>query len=156
MNADRRVQQDVLAALDWEPGVHAEHIGVSVDHGVVTLQGSVTTLREKYLAEHTARDVRGVRAVADDVGIMRDGLNAQTDSELAANVANALEWDAALAGTAIKAVVRNGWVTLEGSVGWAYQRDAAERAVRNLIGIRGISNAICIHAIADAGVASPV
>ena len=150
MNTDRQVQDDVLAALEWEPGVRAEHVGVSVNAGVVTLEGSVTTLREKYLAERTARDVRGVRAVANEVRVAPDGLTSRDDSAIAAAVANALEWDSALAETAVKAVVRHGWVTLTGSVGSVYQRAAAERAVRNLTGVTGISNTISVHAVADA------
>jgi osmotically-inducible protein OsmY len=38
--------------------------------------------------------------------------------------------------------VSKGWVTLEGQVEWQYQRDSAERAVRNLIGVKGVSNLI--------------
>jgi len=150
MRTDKELQQDVLTALDWEPGVHAEHIGVTIDAGVVTLQGTIGTLREKYLAEQTARNIRDVRAVANDLTVAPDRSTTRSDTEIAAAVANAIEWDSALNGTAVKAVVRNGWVTLEGSVGWAYQRDAAERAVRNLTGIRGISNAIAIHPAVDA------
>jgi osmotically-inducible protein OsmY len=151
MSTDREIQKHVLDALEWEPGVRAEHVGVSVDDGVVTLQGFVTTLREKYLAERTVCDMRGVRAVANDIAVAPVDSKSPTDSAIAAAAAAVLEWDTALAETSVKAVVRSGWLTLEGSVGWAYQRDAAERAVRNLTGVKGISNAISIHAVADAG-----
>ena len=51
MTADRDLQEKVLQALEWEPGVDAAEVGVSVDDGVVTLRGEVGTLREKWLAE---------------------------------------------------------------------------------------------------------
>lgn len=149
MKNDRATQEAVLAALEWEPGVHAEHVGVSVADGVVTLQGVVTTLREKYLAERVARDVRGVRAVANDIAVAPDAVSSRDDAAVAAAVANALEWDSGVPDGAIKATVRNGWITLSGSVGWEYQRAAAERAVHNLTGVRGISNTITIHPVAD-------
>ena len=144
MPTDRQLQQDVLAALEWEPGVRAEHVGVAIAGGVVTLHGFVSTLRERYLAERTARDVRGVRSVANEIQVAPDDRHVRSDSELASAVANALEWDSALIGATVKAVVRDAWVTLSGSVHSAYQRSAAERAVRNLHGIKGISNTIAI------------
>src|SRR5581483_6513819 len=141
MRTDRQLQEDVLAALAWEPGVRAEHIGVAVADGVVTLHGLVSTLRERYLAEHTTRDVR---SIANEIRVAPDGGDTKTDAELAAAVANALEWDSALSGASVKAVVRSGWVTISGSVGWAYQRNAAERAVRNLTGVIGVTNEVSI------------
>jgi osmotically-inducible protein OsmY len=36
-------------------------------------------------------------------------------------------------------------VTLEGQVEWQYQKTAAERAVRQLAGIRGVSNLITVR-----------
>jgi|SRR5581483_11823252 len=149
MRTDRQLQEDVLAALAWEPGVRAEHIGVAVADGVVTLHGLVSTLRERYLAEHTTRDVRGVRSIANEIRVAPDGGDTKTDAELAAAVANALEWDSALSGASVKAVVRSGWVTISGSVGWAYQRNAAERAVRNLTGVIGVTNEVSISTAAD-------
>jgi osmotically-inducible protein OsmY len=145
MKTDREIQEQVLAALEWEPGVHAEHVGVTVAGGVVTLQGIVTTLREKYLAEHCARRLYSVRAVANDLDVAPDSAASRSDSAIAAAAANALEWDSAIPESTIKATVRNGWVTLTGTVGWAYQRSAAERAIRNLNGIKGISNSIVIE-----------
>jgi osmotically-inducible protein OsmY len=147
MKTDREIQEQVLAALEWEPGVHAEHIGVTVVDGVVTLQGLVTTLREKFLAEHTVCGVHSVRAVANDLDVAPVPSAARSDSTIAAAAANALDWDSAIPDGAIKATVRNGWVTLTGAVGWAYQRSAAERAIRNLNGIKGISNAVVIEPV---------
>src|SRR5581483_8091451 len=138
MPTDRQLQEDVLAALEWEPGVRAQHIGVTVADGVVTLHGFVSTLRERYLAERTTRDVRGVRSIANEIRVAPDERHTRHDSELASAVANALEWDSALADAPVKAVVRDAWVTLSGSVASAYQGEAAERAVRNLTGITGI------------------
>ena len=145
MKLDRHIQEQVLAALEWEPGVHAEHIGVTVVDGVVTLQGIVTTLREKYLAERIARRLYSVRAVANDLTVAPDAAASRSDSAIAAAAANALEWDSAIPDGAVKATVRAGWVTLTGTVSWAYQRSAAERVVRDLTAVKGISNDVVIR-----------
>jgi VCBS repeat-containing protein len=61
-------------------------------------------------------------------------------------VADALVWDVQVPDTKIKAAVTNGWITLDGDVEWRYQRDAAARAVRNLAGVRGVTNNITVTA----------
>jgi osmotically-inducible protein OsmY len=144
MKTDRELQEQVLQALEWEPGVDAADVGVSIDDGVVTLRGDVGTLREKWLAERAARHVAGVRAVANDLEVAPDEGGARTDSAIAQAVANALEWDSALPDGAVTATVRHGWVTLNGTVPWHYQRVAAERAVQHLFGVKGINNSIVV------------
>src|SRR4029434_49343 len=118
----REIQEQVLAALDWEPGVHAAHIGVSVLNGGATFEGSLTSLREKHLAERITRRVYSVRAVANDIVVAPDGALKRSDPAIAEAVVNALEWDSAIPDDAIKATVRKGWVTLTGTVGCQYQK----------------------------------
>ena len=49
----------------------------------------------------------------------------------------------------VKVMVERGWVTLDGEVGWQYQRMAAENSVRNLLGVKGVSNLVQIKATID-------
>ena len=87
MSVDRQLQEQVLAALEREPGVEAGHVGVSVLDGVVTLQGTVATFRQKWLAERAARLASG-RRVANALEVARRGgiMNAQTLALLGAMV----------------------------------------------------------------------
>jgi osmotically-inducible protein OsmY len=124
MTNDRELQQNVLAALEWEAGLDAARIGVSVNDGVVTLQGTVMTLRQKWLAERAARHVRFVRAVANDIDVVVSDVVHRTDPAIADAAANALEWDSAVPDGTVKATVRHGWVTLTGTVNWQYQKAA--------------------------------
>jgi osmotically-inducible protein OsmY len=144
MNTDRELQEQVLAALEWEPGINAARVGVSVSEGVVTLQGTVTTFAQKWTAERTTGRVFGVRAVANDLQVLPDAASSRTDSAIAQAVANALEWDSAIPENAVKATVGNGWVTLTGTVGWQFEKSAADRAVRNLYGVRGVTNSLVV------------
>lgn len=141
---NRELQEMVLNALEWEPGVDAAQIGVTVRNGVVTLTGNVTTLRQKWNAERATRHVHGVVALANDIEVMPDQTTTRSDSAIAEAVANALAWNAAVPANAVQATLRHGWVTLNGTVDWQYQREAAEHAVEHLYGVKGVSNSILV------------
>lgn len=144
MRTDRELQEDVLKALEFEPSVDAAKIGVSVKNGVATLQGSARSYFEKSTAERVTRHVYGIRAIANDVAVSPDGLAQRSDGQIAEAVANALAWDSAVPLNAVKATVANGWVTLNGTVDWQYQRSAALRAVNHLFGVKGVMNSIAL------------
>ena len=141
---DNELKSHVQNALDWEPSVDAARIGVTVDSGVVTLQGEVTTYFQKLVAERTARHVYGVKAVANELSVKPTGTASRTDSDIAKVIVNALNWDAAVPKGAVKATVDHGHVTLTGDVKWHFQRQAAEAALRHLYGIKSVQNAIAV------------
>jgi osmotically-inducible protein OsmY len=141
-DADTKLQHDVLAELEWDPSVDASQIGVTAKDGVVTLTGVVSSFADKMAAERAAKRVYGVRAVANDIEVKLPGGAERSDTEIAAAAVNALKWDTSVPGEAITVTVRNGWITLEGEVEWFYQKDAAERAVRLLKGVKGVVNNI--------------
>lgn len=141
-DADTKLQHDVLAELEWDPSVDASQIGVTAKDGVVTLTGVVSSFADKMAAERAAKRVYGVRAVANDIEVKLPGGTERSDTEIAAAAVNALKWDTSVPGEAITVTVRNGWITLEGEVEWFYQKDASERAVRLLKGVKGVVNNI--------------
>lgn len=144
MKTDRELQDDVLAELDWEPSVNAGHIGVEVTDGVVTLQGRVGNYEEKWAAEQAAKRVLGVRGIAMNIDVvLKDGL-ARNDTDIAIAAENAFDWSASIPNGAIKVLVENGWVTLSGDVQWPFIREAAEKVVRTLVGVKGVTNHVTI------------
>jgi osmotically-inducible protein OsmY len=150
--SDLTVKQDVEAELQWEPSVNAAAIGVAVKDGIVTLTGRVATLAEKYAAARAAARVAGVKAVANDLEVGTPSAHRRTDEEIARSVAHALAWNASVPVDSIKAQVSQGWVTLEGAVEWNYQKQAAERAVRSLRGVKGVTNKIVVTPVVTAAV----
>jgi osmotically-inducible protein OsmY len=142
--SDTQIQQDVLAELRWDARVQPNEVGVTVKDGVVTLTGWVDSYTKKWAAEQAARRVSGVIAVANDLEVRLPGSSERTDADIAAAAARALEWDVTVPADKINVTVSKGWVTLEGEVEWQYQREAAERDVRRLIGVKGVSNLIRI------------
>ena len=142
MRTDTELQHAVMEELTWEPSVDAAEIGVSAESGIVTLSGMVKSLPQKWAAEKAAQRVFGVKAVTDEIVVKLPGDGELSDTEIARAVVNALDWNASVPRGHVKVVVSHGWVNLEGTVRFHYERVAAEYAVRGLIGVKGVTNLI--------------
>jgi osmotically-inducible protein OsmY len=142
---DAQIQADVLAELKWEPRVQPNEIGVTVKDGVVALTGWVDTYTKKSAAEEAAHRVRGVKAVANDLEVRLPSSAERTDADIAAAAVRALEGDAGVSIDKLDVTVSKGWVTLAGEVEWQYQKQDAERVVRRLSGVKGVSNLIVVR-----------
>lgn len=140
MTRDSRIQQDVLEELRWDTRVGETEVGVAVNAGVVVLSGTVSSWGKRIAAQEAAHRVRGVVDVANDLLVKPAGSKARTDVEIAHAVRHALEWDVAVPDERIRSTVSRGWVVLEGEVDFPHEREDAERAIRNLSGVVGISN----------------
>jgi osmotically-inducible protein OsmY len=141
-----QLQHDVLAELEWDPSVDASKIGVAARDGVVTLTGTVPSYAHKTAAERAAERVAGVRGVANDIEVRLPGGGERTDADIAAAALAALRWDSRVPDDRIKVAVSGGWVTLDGTVDWWYQRDAAAGVVRNLTAVKGVTDDITVKA----------
>jgi osmotically-inducible protein OsmY len=141
---DEQIQANVLEELKWDTRVRPNEIGVAVKDGIVTLTGWVDSYLKKMAAEEAAHRVPGVKAVANDIEVRLPGFAERTDTDLAAAVLNALRWDAAIPTGKVDVTVSQGWVTLKGEVEYAFQKRDAERAVRRLSGVKGVSNLIVV------------
>ncbi|HEY0673757.1 MAG TPA: BON domain-containing protein [Longimicrobiales bacterium] len=127
--------------LEWEPSIDAAGIGVEVsEESVVTLTGHVRSYTERLAAEKAAKKVRGVVAVANDIEVRL--LGKRDDTTIAETAAHALFVNVNVPDDHIQVVANDGWLTLEGEVDWEYQRRAAEKCVRELTGVRGVTNFI--------------
>lgn len=141
---DPEIQREVIEELEWNPRVQPNEIGVIVRDGVVTLTGFVDSYAKKWAAEQAAHRVRGVKAVANEIEVRLAATAERTDEDIARAVVRALEWDVTVPTDKIDVTVANGWVTLRGEVDWQYQRQAAEQAVRNITGVKGVTNLISV------------
>ena len=150
MKSDRQLQMDVSDELRWDPRVAEMEIAVAAKDGVVTVSGTVKNFAQKHAVERAVERVSGVKAIADELTINLPIAFQRSDTDLAHSAVRALEWNIEVPDEGIKARVEKGWVTLEGSAEWAYQRSAAERAVRYLIGVKGVSNLIVLKPKASA------
>lgn len=143
MKTDNELRHDVELELEWEPSVDERRIGVSVVDGIVTLTGEVGSYGEKWKAERTVERVSGVRGIANELEVR--SRTERSDTDIAQSAVNALKWNVMVPSDDVTVKVEDGWLTLRGKVRWDYERRAAERAVRNLPGVKGISNAIVVR-----------
>lgn len=151
MCEDLSLRQDVERELGWEPMVQSAEIGVGVKDGIVTLSGVVDSHAAKRAAERAAARVFGVKAVSSQLEVACAGSEDRGDAEIAWAAANALAWNPLIPADRIHIEVSLGWVTLEGSVEWRFQRRAAEDAIGDLAGVAGVTNLISVAPAVPAG-----
>lgn len=139
---DTQLRQNVLDALEFEPSIDANDIGVAVENGVVTLSGYVANYTQKLTVERVVSQVRGVKGYAEEIDVRFAGTPGTADDEIAKRAVNSLHWSTVVPDGKVQVKVQKGWVTLTGTLDWNYQKIGAMEAVRNLEGVTGISNLI--------------
>lgn len=147
MKPDDEIRKNVLDEIQWDAQLTkiAPQIGVTAKNEVVTLSGNVDHYSQKLAAEKAAKRVKDVKVVAMDIQVKGAGhLDEITDAKIAEAVRNALVWHSAVNEDAINIKVEDGWIYLEGLVDWEYERKAAQRAVENLRGVKGVINQVRI------------
>jgi osmotically-inducible protein OsmY len=142
MRTDSDVKRDVEDELKYDASVDSSDIGVSVKNGVVALTGFVHGYSQKLQAEADAKRVSGVLGVANDIEVRFASVDARPDPEIARDVIAQIKLELPYSHESLKAVVKKGWVTLEGNAEWNYQRTAAESAALRVNGVLGVSNLI--------------
>ena len=131
--------------LEWTPDVDAAGIGVSVEDGAVTLSGEVDDFAERVAAKRAALRVRGVTTVVDSMTVHPRSATPVTETDIAKEVERALRW-AVNVPDSVQAEIVGHHVTLIGEVRWDYQRQMAQRVVRNLRGVHSVTNMITLTA----------
>jgi osmotically-inducible protein OsmY len=144
MKTNEELQRDVQNAIKWEPQLHAAEIGVTAKDGIVTLMGTVDAYYKKIEAENAAKNVDGVKAVVEEIEIRYS--NDISDEDIANSALKALIYNLAVPHESIQMKVEKGWITLEGQVTWNYQKEAAEKSIRHIKDIKGVTNHIRIKA----------
>jgi osmotically-inducible protein OsmY len=149
MKTNEELRKDVVDELGWEPLLRdvKSQIGVAADDGVVTLSGLVDTYSQKMAAEQAAQRVAGVAVVAVDLEVKIKGLHQRKDIEIAKVIKDTLKWNVEVQEDLIEVKVDNGWVYLDGTAEWEYQRRAAEYSIKEIVGVRGITNRILVKSI---------
>lgn len=144
MRSDNDIKRDVEFELRWTPDLDPTDIGVATKNGVVTLTGFVRSYTQKLEAEKAVKRVVGVVGVANDIEVRYPGTDERPDPEIARDAVAAIKHWLPLSWENIKVTVKSAWVTLEGTVEWNYQRESAEKAVRQVRGVKGVSNLIAL------------
>ena len=138
--APHSLQKDILDELQWEPSLESSRIGVSIEKGVAVLTGHVRNLVERGIAERAAKRVRGVAAIANELVVDLNRLEARDDADIAKSAMQALSWNVMVPQDTVQITVTNGCITLEGEVAFGYQRTAAQSTVEQITGVKAVIN----------------
>ena len=142
MPQDIELEDNVKAALARDPRVdHDQAIAVFARAGVVTLRGTVESVKQRHAAVEDAQAVTGVDAVYDELNL-RPFPHDPRDDEIRGTVLQLLIRDPRVPETTIDVAVADRWVTLNGEVRHQHESDAAFEDVEKLEGVGGITNAI--------------
>ncbi len=155
--SDSELKLDVVSELNYDPGVQANEIGVSVLGGAVTLNGTAPSFGAKLRVLKAVKRVAGVQAVADEILVNVPNTTRITDGELAADAVRAIEMIPTLPHKSITVTATQGRLTIEGDVEWWFQRNEATDAVVHLKGVTEVINLIKLKAnISPMGVESVI
>ena len=144
MKNNEQLQKDVQDAIKWQPLLNAAEIGVTAKDGIVSLTGVVDSYSKKSEAECAAKNTPGVTAVIEKIEVKVPNSWIKNNTEIANEVLKALKnrWD--LPQDKVKVKVEAGWITLTGELNWNYQKEAARDAIKDLMGVTGVTNNITI------------
>jgi osmotically-inducible protein OsmY len=142
MRSDSEIKRDVESELRWDPDIQSDAIAVAVKEGTVSLTGFVRSYRQKRQAEAATKRVAGILALANDIRVRLPLIHKRPDPDIARDVVSALKIQLQYSWKCTQAVVKDGWVTLEGELEWNYERERVEAAAGRVKGVIGITNSI--------------
>ena len=146
------IRTDLERELEWTPGLDESEIRIAVNQkGIATMTGHVPTWYEKRRAETAVKKVRGVNGVTNDLVVRLAKSSTRDDRDITEAALHALKWNFSVPSNSVHVTVRDGGVTLEGEVGWQYQRHAAQEAVEDLTGVSYVINSIKVKPRVEAG-----
>lgn len=150
MRTDQQIQHDIEEGLRRDPDLDAADVAVKVNEGIVTLTGFASSIHDKNQAETAAMRVPGVHGIANDITVRLSAEEQRLDSQIVRDAVRAIAADQPDFAERIQVIVRDGHVTLQGSVEAQWQRQRAESVVRAIGGVTMVSNLIAIHPSAAA------
>jgi osmotically-inducible protein OsmY len=143
LKRDPEIHQDVRAELWIQEDEGWRSVEISVQHGVVSLTGLVESYAQKCAIGRAVGHIVGVKDLRDYLHVRPSSDAAPDDRQIERAANRALRWDARVP-KGLRAKVSGGVLRLSGAVERFRLREAAEEAVRNLMGVRDIVNEIVL------------
>jgi len=137
---DRTLRDRIVSSIEELAGTSTD-VGVAVHDGAVTVCGEVDSHPAKTALVARVLGVDGVDCMVDRLSVAQR-CGQRPDEDIARDVARVLRDSDLVPTHAVRATVRDGVVTLTGSVSWAHQRDDTARLVRRVAGVRATQNSV--------------
>jgi len=143
--SSEELRKDVQDQLHWDSRVNAGNVKIEVDDATVKLTGTVPTYSARRAAQEDAWLVPGVKSVDNQLTVVYHGAaQVPADSEIAANLMNIISWDSDLENADIDVSVKDGWVTLRGTVNAYWKKLCAEELASTPTGVHGVTNELAV------------
>jgi osmotically-inducible protein OsmY len=140
--SDGDVRSNIESILLWNTDIDSSEIDVMVEDHIVTLEGTVDTYWKKIRTEELA-DVTGVFDVVNKLAVVPT--EDYVDEDIATDVTDALARNLHISVDDVTVKVKDGEVTLTGTVSnWTAYRSAEDSAFYTL-GVRDVDNRLTIE-----------
>jgi osmotically-inducible protein OsmY len=136
--SDREIADAIKTAVSYDPRVRSFDIKVLVADGACTLAGTVDTVNARLAAEALTRNVLGVSSLKNELVVLPR--KALQDREIAARVKDTLLFDPMIEAHDIVVTVKDGQISLTGSVATFFESSEAFDAASRLTGAAQVDN----------------
>jgi osmotically-inducible protein OsmY len=140
---DEAIAASIAQTLEWDELVPHDRILATVEHGIVTLEGTVERAFHRDEAELDVRKIRGVNGVINKITVAPSVARGPSSEEIMYALSRSADLDAGN----IKVITANGTVILTGIVRRLGDRQAAERIAWSAPGVREVDNRLSVEAI---------
>jgi len=145
MKSDKEIKQAIKEAFFYDPRISPFKLAVSVENGVVALNGQVNNLKAKRVAEQDANNTVGVWLVRNHIKVRPDigphsSPKPDVDAELAKKIRLALLRNPYTHQHEIGVTVNNHLVMLDGTVNSNLAKTKAEDVVSAVRGVAAVTN----------------
>jgi osmotically-inducible protein OsmY len=143
---DKQVERSLENELFVNQLVHGDEIDVSVSDAVAVLDGEVSTLYERRMAEQVASRTKGVRAVVNQLHVQPHYMS---DEQIKQGVEKAFIENPGTEAYDVRVLVNNGVVQIVGEVQSFAEKKLVDDVAASVRGVKEIQNSVDIEYAAD-------
>jgi osmotically-inducible protein OsmY len=136
--SDRQLEEHIYNIIRWYAGIKYAEIAVSVREGKAVFEGTVPSFYQKFRIQELALDVIGVKDVENHIVVVPT--LAQDDAAIGQALADAFENHLNFDTHCVTIMVKDGIVTLTGTVPDHYAYNAIETLTAHTKGVRDMHN----------------
>jgi osmotically-inducible protein OsmY len=142
---DEKIKKKIIEHLFWDNRVNAANVKVVVKNSVVTLSGTVDSIKARIASEDDAWSIEGVSQVNN---VLRVGYRSKdqlrSDAQIKTQVEKAVFWNSDMADAEVDVEISKGDVLLKGVVDSYWKKEEAEEIVSRIFGVRSVDNHLTI------------
>ena len=142
MKGDAIIKLHIEKALKSNILLKEAKITVEVLDGNALLSGHVDKYHKKDMARKIAKEVQGVKIVAEEIAVLLNDSDKRSDAEIESSITERFIKNFGNSHKDIKIIIKDGNIWLEGLLKWKYQKELAKECIIDIKGISGIENNI--------------